>query len=102
MLAKRCKLLTGHIEELQSSTESLQAYKEAYRQCLTSVSEECRQRASVAVLLEERLQRERSWVRKLEGDLRRAASVLTAIATVTTRSDRETSDQKILWFEGCF
>ncbi|MED6257850.1 hypothetical protein ATANTOWER_032524 [Ataeniobius toweri] len=81
MLAKRCKLLTGHIEELQSSTESLQAYKEAYRQCLTSVSEECRQRASVAVLLEERLQRERSWVRKLEGDLRRAASVLTAIAT---------------------
>ncbi|MEQ2184426.1 hypothetical protein GOODEAATRI_007821, partial [Goodea atripinnis] len=44
-------------------------------------SEECRQRESVAVLLEERLQRERSWVRKLEGDLRRAASVLTAIAT---------------------
>ncbi|KAK5615580.1 hypothetical protein CRENBAI_025164 [Crenichthys baileyi] len=81
MLVKRCKLLTGHIEELQSSTESLQAYKEAYRQCLTSVSEECRQRVSVAALLEERLQRERSWMRKLEGDLRRAASVLTAIAT---------------------
>ncbi|XP_014869191.1 uncharacterized protein C9orf117 homolog [Poecilia latipinna] len=79
-LRRRCKLLTGHINELQSSRESLLGYKEAYRSCLASGSEECRQKAMAVALLLERLQRERSRRRDLEGDLKRAVSVLTAIA----------------------
>ncbi|XP_054895432.1 cilia- and flagella-associated protein 157-like isoform X2 [Poeciliopsis prolifica] len=80
-LRRRCKLLSGHINELQNSRESLLAYQEAYRSCLLSGSEECRQKSSAVALLLERLQKERSRRRNLEGDLKRAVSVLTAIAT---------------------
>ncbi|XP_043966851.1 cilia- and flagella-associated protein 157-like [Gambusia affinis] len=80
-LRRRCKLLTGHINELQNSRQSLLGYQEAYRSCLASGLEECRQKASVVALLLERLQRERSIRKNLERHLKRAVSVLTAIAT---------------------
>ncbi|XP_036000676.1 cilia- and flagella-associated protein 157-like [Fundulus heteroclitus] len=79
-LTKKCKLLMGQINELQRSNESLLDYSEACRQYLASGSQECHQKASLVALLEERLQRERSGTRRLEGDLKRAASVLTAVA----------------------
>ena len=55
---------------------------------MASVSSELRQKAIDECQLEARLRRDRSRKRNLEGDVRRAVTILTSIMMVITQTDR--------------